>query len=509
MTKSGTKPLALAMLTLPASSHCEAEWYVCSAFGLKLFLCFQKTVAVMVRHRKRKTNMGLFSENDMRAAVDLVSKGMSLRQAAAAKNVNYGTLFRYVKKAKTNEGSEIRMCPKYNSRRIFTNEQEVALVSYLVQCAKMCYGLDTVETRRLAFEMAQHNSLEIPPSWLEKKMADVFNDDDYLSSAVTDRPEDQNEMLAIDNSLSCTSGEGNIIISETVVLNGETENKQISQIPTQVISPEMFRGYPKAESRKPCNKRRKGRSCIPTDTPVKESLVQRAQQRNAKKKTKVEKKASKKLYKEELDTTDDEDNSPVLTSSEDINCLEEDDEPIAETREPKVGDYVLVKFSGKKLVFYVGKIIKQKDEDGDFEISYLRKSVKDPRKFMFPVEPDIASVAETDITMVLPQPLIAEPALRERQCSLYLAVPPSSPPRSYVRMRTPVKYHVAGTVKRTVTYKDFYGHKFPEKGAKTHSGSDLTRSVFTTDMLERLMKYSSLQTTQHCHAANPTAQAVV
>nr|CAD7412057.1 unnamed protein product [Timema cristinae] len=35
----------------------------------------------------------------------------------------------------------------------------------------MCYGLDTVETRRLAFEMAQHNGLEIPLSWLEKKMA--------------------------------------------------------------------------------------------------------------------------------------------------------------------------------------------------------------------------------------------------------------------------------------------------------------------------------------------------
>jgi hypothetical protein len=90
-----------------------------------------------------------------------------------------------------------------------------------------------------------------------------------------------------------------------------------------------------------------------------------------------------------------------------MNCLEEDDDPIAETREPNVGDYVLVKFSGKTPVFYVGKILKQKDEDGDFEISYLRKSVKDPSKFMFPVEPDIASVAETDITIVLPQPLIA------------------------------------------------------------------------------------------------------
>jgi hypothetical protein len=43
MTKSGTQPLVVAMLTVPASSHCEAEWYVCSAFGLKLFLCFQVT----------------------------------------------------------------------------------------------------------------------------------------------------------------------------------------------------------------------------------------------------------------------------------------------------------------------------------------------------------------------------------------------------------------------------------------------------------------------------------
>nr|CAD7573705.1 unnamed protein product [Timema californicum] len=38
-----------------------------------------------------------------------------------------------------------------------------------------------------------------------------------------------------------------------------------------------------------------------------------------------------------------------------------------------------------------------------------------------------------------------EPALREQQCSLYLAVPPSSPPPSYVRMRTTVRHPVVGT----------------------------------------------------------------
>nr|CAD7425099.1 unnamed protein product [Timema monikensis] len=49
-----------------------------------------------------------------------------------------------------------------------------------------------------------------------------------------------------------------------------------------------------------------------------------------------------------------------------------------------------------------------------------------------------------------------EPALREQQCFLYLAVPPSSPNPSYVRVRTTLKHHVAGTVKCIIPYKDVY-----------------------------------------------------
>jgi hypothetical protein len=52
----------------------------------------------------------------------------------------------------------------------------------------------------------------------------------------------------------------------------------------------------------------------------------------------------------------------------------------------------------------MGNIINQKDEDGDFGISYLKKSVKDPSRFVFPAEPDIA--------IVLPQPLIAGQTIR-------------------------------------------------------------------------------------------------
>nr|CAD7570711.1 unnamed protein product [Timema californicum] len=43
----------------------------------------------------------------------------------------------------------------------------------------------------------------------------------------------------------------------------------------------------------------------------------------------------------------------------------------------------------------------------------------------------------------LPSTITPEPALREQQCSLYLAVPPSSPLPSYVRMRATVKHQAA------------------------------------------------------------------
>nr|CAD7423173.1 unnamed protein product [Timema monikensis] len=68
---------------------------------------------------------------------------------------------------------------------------------------------------------------------------------------------------------------------------------------------------------------------------------------------------------------------------------------------------------------------------------------------------------------------VSEPALRDQQFSLYLAVPPSSQPASYVRMRTTVKHHVAGTVKRTVPYKDFSGSPvYCESDALNHSDAE-------------------------------------
>lgn len=128
----------------------------------------------MVRHRVRKSDRGLHSEANMREAVELVKGGMSLRAAAEIKNVKCTTLHRYVqkKKAAVNE-TEIRMTPNYAVNKVFSTNLEKSLEEYLVICSKMCYGLDTLETRRLAYEMAKHHNLKIPQAWNERQMAGI------------------------------------------------------------------------------------------------------------------------------------------------------------------------------------------------------------------------------------------------------------------------------------------------------------------------------------------------
>ncbi|KAJ8889730.1 hypothetical protein PR048_009231, partial [Dryococelus australis] len=121
----------------------------------------------MVRNRKRTTDnpIAAFTEDDMIAAVELVCAGRCLRDAVKEKNGHtqhvllYRLLYccRYVKKKKANPDTDVQMRPKYDCRCVFSDEEEGHLVTYLLECAKMCYGLDTIETHRLGYEMAMHN----------------------------------------------------------------------------------------------------------------------------------------------------------------------------------------------------------------------------------------------------------------------------------------------------------------------------------------------------------------
>ncbi|GBM86172.1 hypothetical protein AVEN_48185-1 [Araneus ventricosus] len=52
---------------------------------------------------------------------------------------------------------------------------------------------------------------------------------------------------------------------------------------------------------------------------------------------------------------------------------------------------------------YIGKVIEDKDCDRDFVVSFLRKSDKIVGKIVQPNVPDVTSMPEKDIKMILPQ----------------------------------------------------------------------------------------------------------
>lgn len=130
----------------------------------------------MVRNRQRKSSKGLFLEDDMKAAVEMVMNGSSVRRAAELKNVSYVTLSRYVKKRKEcdEDGKEnMKYAPNYTVRRVFTLEQEETLKNYLIMCSKIFYGLPVEDCRRVAYEMAVINKIACPISWGLKKIAGI------------------------------------------------------------------------------------------------------------------------------------------------------------------------------------------------------------------------------------------------------------------------------------------------------------------------------------------------
>lgn len=72
---------------------------------------------------------------------------------------------------------------------------------------------------------------------------------------------------------------------------------------------------------------------------------------------------------------------------------------------PKEGNFVLVQFVAHKstVFYYIGKIIGTKTGK-EFDISFLRKSLKVKNGFRLPDVPDVASVPLEDIKLVLPSP---------------------------------------------------------------------------------------------------------
>lgn len=143
----------------------HSEPWLCLSFS---FIC-----SSMARIKKPR-KIGCHTEEQMRAALELVRGGESIRKAAKLKGLSYPTLRRYyIKTNNLSESKNIKLVPTYNVNQIFNSEQEQTLIKYLKDCAYTFYGLTNIDCRKLAYDTAKINNLSIPESWKRDKIAGI------------------------------------------------------------------------------------------------------------------------------------------------------------------------------------------------------------------------------------------------------------------------------------------------------------------------------------------------
>ena len=119
----------------------------------------------MPRQYQRKTARGMFTKDAMEMAVAANLEGRSLRKAASDFGINYKTLQRYVK-LHQKDGNIEKATFGYSTqkKRIFSDEQEQALLDYIIEASSIYYGLTLREVRNLAYEVAVANNIPVPES---------------------------------------------------------------------------------------------------------------------------------------------------------------------------------------------------------------------------------------------------------------------------------------------------------------------------------------------------------
>lgn len=131
----------------------------------------------MVRTYVKKRSKPEFSEDDMQRAIDAVKKKeLSLRKAAQVYGVTHTALFYRLKKIKNCDAqpeSREHFSSKHSFRQVFTNEQEELLVSYIIKCSRMNYGLTYKILQNLAYEYALRLKRKFPENWNENKTAGI------------------------------------------------------------------------------------------------------------------------------------------------------------------------------------------------------------------------------------------------------------------------------------------------------------------------------------------------
>lgn len=227
---------------------------------------------------------------------------------------------------------------------------------------------------------------------------DIFTDDVFLPSIVTDIPLEESTSA---NNLSHGIEAADVEIDDETLL-------------TSILP------YPRVSSTAKRSTRRKSKTTIITDTPEKEKILSQRKKKlpvssNRAKVSVLTKRAQQLSSSSDSDlamslhsdTEYDEESSSAEDSDYQERQISEDcgQESLADL--VKVGDHIIVKVftKGNRHRNFIAVITDGPDDDGDFDVKYMKHSQKITGGFLFPEEDDLASVKGADIVRILSAPI--------------------------------------------------------------------------------------------------------
>ncbi|GFO15602.1 LOW QUALITY PROTEIN: tigger transposable element-derived 4-like protein [Plakobranchus ocellatus] len=242
---------------------------------------------------------------------------------------------------------------------------------------------------------------------------EAFHTEEFLPSAVTDRPLPQGSEQA--GPSAATDEQTSWPLPPEAEQHGpptESDEPTMAKSPSSAgpssstvfaVTPEDIHAFPKAPERKESARgKKRGKTMIATSTPEMTRLKEEAE----KKKGRSLKVPAKKLF----DVVDDDSASDMSVT--DILERDENELKLGVVESVKVNQYVVCEFAKKtQRFYYVGCVVKEIDDDGDIEVDFLRRKGS---YFIKPLNEDICSLHMSTVKAVLPDPTVRGPTARTK-----------------------------------------------------------------------------------------------
>ena len=256
----------------------------------------------------------------------------------------------------------------------------------------------------------------------------IFTDDEFLPSDVTDRPLNNHDvaMPEITNKPSTSVAEVRNILEPVSSASRafdvqQRQNNITTELTndgpsTSLLSPEDIHPFKKAAPRKKTGGRKPGRTRILTSTPVRKEIAEEAGKRDLKKTTASKKKPKSarclvEVTQQELETSSEDESMPDMTSDEEepSDCDNTaDNQVLGNPVDAKVGDYILLRFAGKKMVHYYVGLMEDINDDDQITSKIMKrfptKDNSDRYTFSIRDNAELFTHEREDVVFILPKP---------------------------------------------------------------------------------------------------------